>query len=220
MTETFSPTQGSYRYLCNGEPMPVSESFSMQGTLTGDCRVESLRRAGEIAIAAEAQLSNGRVTSAALQWRHSGEETIAATFTATADRWLVQRQGVAIELPRDEGSHTPQLFPLLRVFTGPMLLELQSTAGRGSVIVPCIDDPLDRNSLLEPRLSDRCVQLLESDDSLSLAGLQWPCSRYAYTGGRYGEETRCWVSRGGLLLRYCWQQSPEQLWDVQLQLAQ
>jgi hypothetical protein len=122
-----------------------------------------------------------------------------------------------IEILHDGASSRPLLFPLMRIFTGPLIARLLQLGGTGNVILPDINDPGDGGRLLRPLNTQRWARVVDNDALLSRDGLQLKCRCCEYTGDQYGAGSHFWLGEDDLLLRYQWQQSSDQHWDVWLQ---
>jgi len=121
-----------------------------------------------------------------------------------------------------EGS---QLFPLLRVFSGPVVMACATATGPGAsgstVVVPDVRDPSKADRLLTPLTDVRTakdvgtegvvVERAESADEVEQATV------FRYFGGSYSDEgAEVVVDSGGLLRRYAWDQPGAGHWDVRL----
>jgi hypothetical protein len=211
---------GSYRYLLNGEPAPFTEAWQRQYLSAGKERLSSSRRAPGIEIITEASLVDGRVKSCEIQWL-ADTVSIQAGYSLEVGGLQFQRQvdGVAVETETLEaGVDSPALlFPLMRIFTGPLICRLLQQGGEGTVIVPAIGQPDDTDALLRPQFSQRQARVLEAQTELLLDGQVIECRLCEYTGDQYAAGSRFWIGEDETLLRYQWQQGPEQNWDVCLE---
>ena len=216
-------TSGRYRYLLNGQPTEVSESWSIEGELATQCEIRSLRAAAGIEIEVTASLSSGNVRHFTSVWRSGSSETISAEYLLQSDRVLVTWRGAGcaneevIEIFHDGASSRPLLFPLMRIFTGPLIARVLQLGGTGKVILPDINDPGDGGRLLRPLNTQRRARVVDNDALLSRDGLQLKCRCCEYTGDQYGAGSHFWLGEDDLLLHYQWQQSADQHWDVWLQ---
>jgi hypothetical protein len=214
---------GSYRYLLNGQPTEVAESWDIEGELATQCQISSLRFAPGIEIEVTAGLSNGKVQHFTSAWRSGSAETISAQYLLQAERVLVTWRAAdstteeVIEVFHDGTSSQPLLFPLMRIFSGPLIARILHLGGEGNVVLPDITDPEDEGRLLRPLSTHRKARIVENDAILSLDGADLPCRRCEYTGDQYGAGSHFWLGQDDLLLRYQWQQSEQHHWDVWLQ---
>jgi hypothetical protein len=69
---------GSYRYLLNGQPTEVAESWDIEGELATQCQISSLRVAPGVEIEVTAGASKGKVQHFTCSWRFGSGETISA----------------------------------------------------------------------------------------------------------------------------------------------
>jgi hypothetical protein len=214
---------GSYRYLLNGHPTAVTESWGIEGELATQCQISSLRIAPGVEIEVAAEVSEGKVQGFTSTWRSATEEAISAQYVLQTDRVLVTWRGAhstteeVIEIFHSGTSSAPLLFPLMRIFSGPLIARILQLGGPGNVILPDINDPGDGGRLLRPLSTQRRARVIESDAVLSLDGIDLPCRACEYTGDQYGAGSHFWLGQDDLLLRYQWKQSDQQHWDVWLQ---
>jgi hypothetical protein len=211
---------GGYRYLLNGEAAAVTETWRRWQLPSGEERVSSVRRAPGVEIQVEAGVENGLVQACEIQW-HADAISIQAEYSLREGelQFLRQQEGNPVEretsVPGDGGLLL--LFPLMRIFTGPLIARLLDGGGRGTVIVPEIGQADDSDGLLKPRVSQREARVLEAHTELMVDGLAVSCCLCEYTGDQYGAGSRFWLGEDETLLRYQWQQAPDQCWDVWLQ---
>jgi hypothetical protein len=216
-------TSGGYRYLLNGRPTAVAESWDIDGELATQCQINSLRVAPGVEIEVTAEVSKGIVQGFTSTWRSDSEQATSARYVLQADRVLVSWSGArstteeVIEVYHEGASSEPLLFPLMRIFSGPLIARILNLGGAGNVILPDINDPGDETRLLRPLSTVRRAIVIESDALLSLDGVDQPCRRCEYTGDQYGAGSHFWLGEDDLLLRYQWQQSQQHNWDVWLQ---
>jgi hypothetical protein len=214
---------GSYRYLLNGQPTAVTESWDIEGELAAQCQINSLRVAPGVEIEVTAEVSKSKVQGFTSTWRSDSKEAISAQYVLQADRVLVTWRSArntaeeVIEVFHDDVSSAPLLFPLMRIFSGPLIARILNLGGAVKVILPDINDPGDERRLLRPLSTLRRARVIENDALLSLDGVDLPCRACEYTGDQYGAGSHFWLGEDDLLLRYQWQQSDQQHWDVWLQ---
>ena len=200
----------------------MTEPWARQVLPTGQHRVTSARRAPGIEIAVDAVFGDGLVRSCVITWQ-SDVVSVEADYVWRGNMLECRRiqDGCAADeqqLACDQGASL-LLFPLMRIFTGPLISRLLDNGGTGQVVVPDIRQPDDSHSLLLPLVSRRDANILESDAALDIDGGKLPCRLCEYTGGQYGSGSRFWVAEDETLLRYQWQPSSGQHWDVWLQPA-
>lgn len=212
---------GAYHYRLNGQDTAIEERWQRYRYASGAWQVSSTRRAPGLELRVEAQLSAGLVSRFDVAWCQQGGPQLRAGYELAADRVAVNRclapQPAISEDLVFAGSAPPLLFPLMRIFTGPLIAGLLRGGGRGAVVLPFIADPADHSRLLRPVLSEREARVVEEGALLELAGARLQCRRCEYLGDQYGPDARFWLGPDDLLVRYQWQQSAQQQWDVCLQ---
>ncbi len=220
--------KGSYRYLLNGQPTDVLESWEIEGQWNTDCRVSSRRLAPGVEIEVTATLSRGVVQSFDTQWRSGLSPadtagTVSARYQLRDDQVLVRWCGAGsdgeelVELAHDANKPPALLFPLMRIFTGPLITRLLERGGVGDVVLPSIGDPADTPNLLRPQCSERTARVVAQEQLQCADGVERLLRRCEYTGDQYTSGSYFWLGEDEVLERYQWQQSPDLLWDVWLQ---
>ena len=203
--------RGRYLYLCNGEEAPVEESWERHSLGKDRFRVVSVRRADDVCIRVEALQTGAHTESCSVRWWQEGLRDLLVSFEMHAGELRVSRRdGQA----REECSVHPLpnadaiLFPLKRVFAGPVIGRLLELGGEGLVILPELGADPASDELLRPRFSHRRAQLeeIEADGS----------RRCLYPGDQYDDSARFWLAGDGLLARYRWRQDNARDWDVRL----
>ena len=114
---------GSYHYSLNGNPTEVSETWGLEGDLTGECRITSTRTAPGIDIGVAALVSRGAVQNFNVEWSTGSAENIFAHYELRGDRPIVTRRGRGmgdreaerIEVATESLHEPPLLFPLMRI---------------------------------------------------------------------------------------------------------
>lgn len=211
---------GTYQYLLNGVPMDIEESWRRRQQAPGEWWVSSQRRAGGVEIAVDASVVDGLVTGFVVTWQGNTAK-FRADYTLLANRVRIERtcngaDPESMDIPVRNDKPAPLLFPLMRIFAGSLIAELLDRGGVGHVLVPSIVDPESREKLLTPLVSERSACVVEANVTLQSDGLSRQCRRCEYQGDQYGPGTEFWLGDDNLLLRYSWQQSPQQHWDVWL----
>jgi hypothetical protein len=211
--------RGEYRYLLNGERAAVSETWRLRGSLGSECQVASERQAQGVAIEVEAHLSAARVTWFEAAWREEGAAVIHALYVLRGNALMVsRRQGDDVleeeEIPVPQVESPPLLFPLMRIFTGPLIAGLLQRGGRGTVVLPYIADPAAAGRLLQPQVSQRQARVLERQVLRLPDGSEAQARCCEYSGDQYGIDSRFWLGEDNLLLRYQWRQDAARSWDV------
>ncbi|MFT6958627.1 MAG: hypothetical protein ACJAYC_003647 [Halieaceae bacterium] len=216
---------GFYHYSLNGKPAEVSETWSLEGELTGECRITSKRAAPGTNISVAALVSRGAVQNFSVDWSDGAAENISAQYDLQGDNPIVTRRGIGntelevIKVAIETRHEPPLLFPLMRIFTGPLIARLLERDSNSTVVLPDIADPADELKLLKPLISKRSAKLLGEEMISATDGEELLCRGCEYSGGEYTAESRFWLAADDLLERYQWQQSPELFWDVRLQRA-
>ena len=215
---------GSYQYLLNGVPMDIAESWRRRGRAPGEWSISSQRSAGGVEITVEASVVAGLVTAFVVAWQDKAI-TLQADYTLLANRVCVERSrngcdSESLDIPLHNDRPAPLLSPLMRIFAGPLIAQLLDRKGRGEVLVPAIGDPGAAQTLLTPLLSERSARVVEDNVMLASDGLSRSCRLCEYQGDQYGPGTQFWLDEDNLLLRYRWQQSTQQQWDVWLRRDQ
>jgi hypothetical protein len=214
---------GSYHYLLNGEPTQVVESWKLKGDLAASCQISSRRVAPGIEVEVEAQLLDGKVQHFNTVWHGESAETVCSQYQLFDDRLVVAWRGLGcdkderIEIALDTETVQPLLFPLMRIFTGPLITCLLERGGEGSIVLPNISDPANKASLLRPQFSERRAKVLGDETIQFSHGEKRSCRCCEYTGDQYTADSRFWLGADNLLERYQWRQSADQHWDVWLE---
>jgi len=212
---------GSYEYLLNGEATEVNETWELLGDSAGECQASSRRTAPGVLIEVEAHLSSGQVTWFEVMWQSDDSPAICALYKLRGDALIVSRRQGNETLEEEEilfveDESPPLLFPLMRIFTGPLISTLLEQGGEGSVAIPSIADPANMTQLLQPKITNRQARILDEQAVLSRDGTGISCRCCEYSGDQYGPGSRFWLDEENLLLRYQWQQAEDQRWDVWL----
>jgi hypothetical protein len=212
---------GVYHYRLNGRDAAIEERWQRYRHAHGEWQVSSSRRVPGLDLRVDARLSAGLVSRFEVAWCQAGGPQLRAGYELAADRVTVRHRLAPQPATSEDlvfaGSAPPLLFPLMRIFTGPLLAGLLRGGGKGAVVLPFIADPSDHSRLLRPVLSEREARVVEEGAELELAGARLQCRRCEYLGDQYGPGDRFWLAPDDLLARYQWQQSPQQHWDVCLQ---
>jgi hypothetical protein len=214
MAQEAERSRGRYRYSRDGEPMAVDERFVLGEIAPGVLRVRSTR------------------ITASPTARLEVDVRITADRSDTLVRWTGSAPGVAREARAEYAAadgtvdvtrevdgvvHEPVSvagvpYPLMRVFTGPLVV--RSVAGL-DVVVPDVADPGDLGRFLAPVTSSRTAVLL-GERGVVVDGVERAGTAYRWIGGAYGEDgAEFVVDPGGLLLSYAVTQ-PSGRWDVVL----
>ncbi|WP_372764063.1 hypothetical protein [Litorivivens sp.] len=192
--------QGSYTYRCNGELTDISEPWLRHRQADGSVVTRSSRSDGESFVLGAKYWCKAGVVFASLYWENvSGVRTASYALGAGGLRWSADGSPPVSQAC----SPTTVFFPLMRIFSGDTLLAIMEQGGEATVLVPSIKTPEHAESLFAPLFSERCVEQVTTDV-------------YHYRGGEYDDAACYQLGADGLLQRYEWQQSPAQLWVVEL----
>jgi hypothetical protein len=214
MAQEVERSRGRYVYTRDGEPVPVDERFVLGEIAPGVVRVRSTR----ITASPTARLEiDARITAtrgdAVVRWVGSspGVARMArAEYAASGGTVAVTREvdGVVHERVSAAGAS----YPLMRIFTGPLVVA--SVSGL-DVVVPDVADPGDVDRFLAPVTSSRTAEML-GERVVVVGGAEHAGTAYRWFGGAYGEDgAEFVVDRGGLLLAYAVTQFSGR-WEVSL----
>jgi len=213
-------SSGRYEYLLNGEPTAIRESWTREKLADSLQRWSSTRHAPGVELSVQASVRDGGVYAFEVNWQAAGGDAIRAHYALTDDHLRYQRWQADISVDIEEtplpGEGISVLSPLMRVFTGPVIARLLQAGGEGTVILPAIGEPENTQALLRPQISQRQARVLQAQAQLELGAGSRSCRVCEYQGDQYAAGTQFWLDEDDLLLRYTWQQSPAQLWDVRL----
>ena len=108
------------------------------------------------------------------------------------------------------------LYPLMRVFLGPLILAV-ARRGHADVVLPSIQDPADTLAWLSPISELRTARYLQEDETSSgEAGRR--AGRYQFLTSRYDADSSFWIDSSGQLVRYSFPEPSGALWDVRLEV--
>lgn len=214
--------QGEYRYYRNGEPTGIVESWAVYRNERGERLVEVSRQTPELGDYLQVTSHHDRhgLQRCQLNWQQGyGDEIhrLEAHYYRTAVGWRVQRSFDG-EARQDQAIDEPALLsPLMRLYTGYVIHQLHRQGGAGVVLVPAIQQGLERHQLLAPQCSERSVERIAVAQTLDEPPAARPCDCFEYLGDQYQKGTRFWVDADGLLWRYRWAQGAATAWDVRLE---
>ncbi len=208
------PGQGQYRYLHNGGETGVIESWSVRPAgAPAALDVHCERSAPGLQCRLEASVTDGLLRCCRLIWERRGDDPVTLDYQGGADTQVLQRNGSDAE-PQSQvweaGTASPLFYPLMRLFTGPVMRSLCAQGGRGSVLVPRIAAHTTSEALLLPEVSKRRAWCEREADTES------PWELWRFVGGPYTVDASFWLDDRGLLQRYSWRQAPDSLWEVSL----
>lgn len=214
MAQEAERSRGRYRYTRDGEAVAVDERFVLGEIAPGVVRVRSTRITASPTARLEVDVRiSGRRSDSVVRWTGSAPgiaREARAEYAADTGSVKVARQvdGVVHEPVSARGA----AYPLMRVFTGPLVVA--SVAGL-DVVVPDVADPSDLDRFLAPVTSSRTAEVL-GERAVLVDGVERAGTAYRWAGGAYGEDgAEFVVDPGGLLLSYAVTQ-PSGRWEVAL----
>jgi len=227
MRLTATLAQGRYQYSCDGRVMPVQDDWQLGRDEVGRQLLVSRRHVGEQGLGMEvrALLDAGLVTECRVTWRDEVDE-VNAHYRLLPESDSTPRMGDAIEaewtgpngLQRSalEGDNR-LLFPLMRIFMGPLLWRLCDMEFGCEVVAPDIVDPSQRGKLLAPRVSHRRAARMAGDANIQgVHDLGPDITVFSYQGDEAERDAHCFVDQRALLVGYDWPSSTGRLWQVRL----
>ena len=176
--------QGGYRYWRNGEAMPMDESFVIDGASVRGVRDQP----GGARIEVDATLNEfGLVDSFTLTWMHRGDGHVAERIVTYTHREHGVDVGIDGAAEHIEVAPDALMFPLLRVFQGPLIVAVAAAGVVGrTVVIPDLHALTDSARLLRPTVEVRSARRLAEpaagDDAL-----------YTYEGRVYDAAARFWI---------------------------
>lgn len=188
-------SSGSYHYLCNGEDTGIEETWRIDDRGT-QRRIESTRQARPVGIRirVESQQAGDRFETCHIDWQQElnrKQVAFSAEYTFSGDILQVSRHGAG-EPARHEASTACIFSPLMRIYNGAVIRQLQASHGSARVLVPWIHDHRQRDRLLLPDYSQRTAELA-GEDSLLIDGRPISCRKFHYSGGEYPAGTPFWL---------------------------
>lgn len=137
-----------------------------------------------------------------LYWQQGDSPGVTARYQLSGQSWYCEQ---AVTRQQGELCSPWHFFPLLRVFSGAMLLALEQ--GPTQLILPDIEVDTVPADKLRPKLDTRQSQAIES------TAQDTRC--FIMTGGHYREDNAVFtLNEAGLLLSYQWQQDDRHCWQV------
>lgn len=220
--------QGAYVYYCDGQKMRIKEGWFIHRSESG-LWIHSQRVVTEadLCIQVCAQLSTdsseinclkgNELQSYDIRWIDTGEQpfTIESEYTSSLCYVTVNSGGHDITI-HDLGE-SDIIFPLLRIFTGGLFLQLLQAGGKARAMVPWIKDPAKRGELLKPCFSERKLEPVDLNVEFKPDDISDDLYSYRCFGGEYQQGASFWLNRYGLLVRYLWQEDDGRQWDVRLE---
>lgn len=210
---------GSYSYLRNGVATGINETWSIH-IQTGGFLFRTERNAAIFGsrIAVEARgFDLAHLFWFRVDWHNTNPgavKTASAVYDIGPDAIQVKREidGTLTHeiVPRPEWLIVS---PLMRIFYGGVLLQLEAAQRVCPVLVPWIHQPNNAQMLLSAQLDPRRARLLDQG-KLEVAGETHVAKRYEYIGGNYTAASQFWVNDAGILVRYTFAENPDVEWEV------
>ncbi len=199
--------KGFYIYFLDGKPTDILETWQVEPAPAGEI-IRSERLAYGTSLGLSAVKQGDSVTQFEARFMAQGNE-IAASYEICGGQVNVRRMVNGICRETGLALNEPFLvFPLLRVFVGPIILHLAQTGQPQTVLLPWLMDPANEEKFLAPHTDLRAARRVQQGN---------PESAFSYTGEHYDESARFWVNeQTGLLTAYEWQQG-KQHWQVRCQ---
>ena len=214
------PSGGSYVYWRNGEAASVSEHFSFEAAREG-CLTRSTRDAPsfdtriEVLAWSDAPLSPRIHRFEVASWRAGARAR--ATYSHKDGRIEVEREAAVGEVAWSlEASTETLLYPLMRVFLGPLILAV-ARRGDATVVLPSIQDPADAVAWLSPISELRTARLVAASET-PLGDKGPRADHYQFLTSRYDAGSSFWIDASGQLVRYLFPEPSGALWDVRLEV--
>ncbi|MBN8430858.1 hypothetical protein JF535_08330 [Microbulbifer salipaludis] len=207
--------------------MPVQDDWQLGCDAQGRRLLVSRRLVGEAGhgIEVRALMDAGLVTECRITWKDEVDE-VNAHYRLAPLSGRPPRVGDAIEAEWTGPNGLQQsvlegqnrlLFPLMRIFMGPLLLRLSDMEFGCEVVAPDIVDPSQRGKLLAPRVSHRRAGRMAGDANIQgVHDLGPDITVFSYQGDEAERDTHCFVDPKGLLVGYDWPSSTGRLWQVRL----
>ncbi|MEE2003087.1 hypothetical protein QWY20_16630 [Alkalimonas sp. MEB108] len=199
--------QGQYHYQCNGKPTDIEEPWRIGMDAKGHRIIQSLRFSKQHQMLLTVHWQQQGETAeqgqlAELSWQQGSAKPSSACYQLAKNHWQCQSGSTLLSGEQDGPWH---FFPLLRVFSGAMVLALQQEQ---PLLLPNLELGADAQRLL-PLWDRRQSFLLEKNSTHST---------YAMQGGHYRpDNARFVLAQDGLLQRYHWQQTDALRWDIALE---
>ncbi len=208
---------GRYVYSGADAAAGISEHWEKYALPDGEHLIVSTRTVQDPAVTLRVQTRHFGDQLCEAWFDFDGETRVRANYLFADGGHLLLRHQVGdnpITEEKLDASECGLLFPLLRVYTGPMLREILDDGGSAQVLVPrldCVDEP---ENLLRASVSERSVETA-GPAQIELDGRPQDCEALLFRGGPYIDGAKCWLD-GDLLLAYEWQQSDRSRWRVTL----
>ena len=166
--EETTVAEGCYVYHCNGETLDIEEPFSIHEKQAGHMIIRSQRQSAAHGtnMLVHSEHRDAVITRVQMQWQNqpNGQAMAFCDCRASYDIETagirVQREwrdseGELIDQNEDTLSTSFEFVtsPLMRVYVGPVIHQINRHGGKAFVLVPWIKDPSDQQQLFKPSMS-------------------------------------------------------------------
>ena len=214
--------KGTYLYFLNENPTGITEEFSVETEPSGEIATLSIRDASDFGtkISVRSIQQSEAFKSADIRFeqkRDDGAIDVRAVYEFSTNGLLFSRR-INGEKTDDDTVDFPShyiFFPLMRCFQGEAILRVASSGQFSNVLVPSIEDPGNTDSLLKPTFDERTANFIEQE-AVTIDGRAVDTSAYQYISKHYSENSKFWIDDNGVLVRYVFNQSEDQVWSVQI----
>ena len=216
---------GQYVYRCNSEVTNIKEPWQKICLESGNVLIncERYSEVHKTHMWVQSLAIDGEIRDFQIQWRQyldDRDSVFEADYQFDEDGVEIRRLIDGEESRFNHKFEGRRLIcsPLMRIYVGDTISSLLAGGGSGDVLMPWIQDPKNKQRLLEAQISKRSVIDL-GEDSIDSEGVKLNTHCYSYRGDQYDASANFWLDTSNLLRRYCWQQN-DLLWDVELQMNQ
>lgn len=216
---------GSYDYYCDGEKMPVNETWTRYKLNNSQRLIRSQRSSPQQATKLWVQsLEDGRgIVNFKIQWQQAFDDKkvlselncVVAKKTIQVQRFCNHReiQRLVMNLPK-----LGVILPLTQIYVGDALMAFQRQGGKGCVVSPWIENPKHAHRFLEVQLSDGHAKPLGREtlqvQNSTADKIDIDCQTYSYLGDQFDASARFSIDINQLLRRYSWMQGDNH-WQVE-----
>jgi len=199
---------GRYDYYLNDVLQPISESWAYYENTGGEVVVDSSRQAGNLSLRSRATCVGEGFDRVLVEWRAA--ESILSLYDLVDQRCYWQLNGGdTLMLPLAD----LPIYPLMRVYTGAVIKQLAHRGGSTKIIVPDIRLETPGTQKLQPHYSERHCAFIAAEE-IHIQDRRQQCEQWTFIGDQYTSDSRFWLDAKSNLLRYSWQQTPDQMWRV------
>ena len=213
---------GGYKYLVDGEPAEIVETFEINRR-SGDRIETSSQRVAKsfgtkISVHSIQNGSEFQRVEVRMVNEHIPELAEVVAVYEFSDRNIVFSRQINNAAVNDELVNPPKdylVFPLMRCFQGAVILDVAKNETPTNVLVPNIEEPGDVNTLLAPTFDQRNARFLSSE-TIEIDGQAVKADEYSYLSKHYADDSRFWIDADGMLVKYVFHQPNGQSWCVEL----